>query len=382
METFQYQKSERYFAQCHQGFEELVATELKELGARQIKPGFRGVYFCANQSVMYAVNYQSRLIIRVLAPLFSFSCRDREDLYQGGKKILWDKLFSSRHTFGIFANVSNNENINHSRFASQCLKDAIADYFRSRTGKRPSVDRKNPDVWINLHIEGKFAVISLDTSGGSLHRRGYRKMTIEAPMTETLAAAVVAMSGWKGEKSLYDPMCGSGTLLCEALMAYCRIPSGYLKSEFGFRFLPDFNKNLWRKTRSQANGQIKELPTGLIAGSDIDKKAFDAARTNCPLLPDGDMIKISRRDFRNIEGLENRIILCNPPYGIRLKTEEDLKGLYRDFGDFLKQRCKGSEVYIFFGNREMIKHIGLRPTWKKILGSAGLDGRLIKYAMY
>lgn len=201
-------------------------------------------------------------------------------------------------------------------------------------------------------------------------------------MAETLAAAMVAISGWTGDKPLYDPMCGSGTILCEALMSYCRIPSGYLKGEFGFRFLPDFKKDVWRSVRSKANGNIRELPSGLIAGSDIDPAAFDAARENCPLLPDGDVIKISRKDFRDIPGLENRMILCNPPYGIRLKSEGDLGQLYKDFGDFLKQSCKGSEVFIFFGNREMIKHIGLKPAWKKPLGSAGLDGRVVKYEMY
>ena len=163
---FQYQKTNQYFAQCHTGFEDGVVEELRELGARNIKPGFRGVYFTANQPVLYGVNYNARLIIRVLAPLVSFSCKDRDDLYQHGRSVEWNKIFSTGNTFGIFANVSGNPGLSHSQFAAQCLKDAVADYFRTRSGKRPNVDLTNPDVWISLFINRTSATISLDTSGG------------------------------------------------------------------------------------------------------------------------------------------------------------------------------------------------------------------------
>ena len=185
---------------------------------------------------LYRINYQARFITRVLAPLMSFPCRDRDDLYRVGSAIDWAQIFSVDQTFGIFSNVSGNEQITHSNFASLCLKDAVADHFRGKCGRRPDVDRTDPDIWLNLHIEKTHGTISIDTSGGSLHRRGYRSETIAAPMQEILAAAMVALSGWQGEKPLYDPMCGSATLLCEAMMAYCRIPSGYLKKNFGFRF--------------------------------------------------------------------------------------------------------------------------------------------------
>jgi putative N6-adenine-specific DNA methylase len=382
MDLFEYQKTRRYFAQCHQGFEDIVAEELESLGAQKIQPGFRGIYFSAERAVLYSVVYHSRLIIRVLAPLFSFACRDRDDLYKAGRSLEWDTLFSHRNTFAVFANVSGNEHLRHSQFAAQCLKDAVADYFRGRFGKRPNVDREHPDVRLSLYIENTMAVISLDASGSAVHRRGYRQQNVKAPMGETLAAAMVALSSWNGEKPLYDPMCGSGTLLCEALMSYCKIPSGYLKKDFGFRFLPDFKKDIWDEIRAASESGLRNPVPGLISGSDMDPAAFDAALANCSRLPGGDIIRLSRKDFRDIPSLENHVILVNPPYGIRISPEDHLDELYKDFGDFLKNRCKGSEVYIFFGNREMIKKIGLRPSWKKPMKNAGLDGRVVRYDLY
>jgi 23S rRNA (guanine2445-N2)-methyltransferase len=382
MRTYLYQKTKRYFAQIPGGLEALAENELKDLGADQITPGFRGVQFSADPSVLYRINYEARLLTRVLAPLISFPCRTREDIYRAGMSIDWPAFFSLRNTLGIFANVSGNPQIRHSNFAALCLKDAVADFFRNRHGHRPDVDRKNPDIWLNLHIEKTDATISLDTSGGSLHRRGYRRDTVEAPMQETLAAAMVALSGWNGEKPLYDPMCGSGTLLCEAMMKICRIPSGILKKDFGFRFLPDFDRNLWDRVKTAADKRIEKLLPGLVGGSDIDRMAVKAARTNCRILPFGGMIDLSQKDYRKIPALDNKVILCNPPYGIRLNKEADLGEFYKTLGDFLKQRCIGSEAYIYFGNRELLKSIGLKPSWKKPVRNAGLDGRVVKYDLY
>ena len=246
MKPFSYQRSNRYFAQTASGFETLATDEFRALGARQIKSGFRGIHFSADPAHLFAVNYQSRLATRILAPLTSFPCHNRDDLYRAGKAIDWSALFSTDKTFGIFANVSGNAGLTHSKFAALCLKDAVADFFRSRFGRRPDVDKLTPDVWLNLHIDKTRATISLDTSGGSLHRRGYRRESVEAPMQETLAAAIVTISAWNGKRPLIDPMCGSGTLLCEALMRVCRIPAGYLRPRFGFECLPDFNKALWQ----------------------------------------------------------------------------------------------------------------------------------------
>jgi putative N6-adenine-specific DNA methylase len=382
MSLFLYQKKGRYFAQIPGEFETLAAKELESLGAVQLKHGYRGIHFSADKAALYAINYNARLITRVLAPLVKFTCRDREDLYRAGKSIDWTAFFSVRNTFGIFANVSGNSNIRHSKFAALCLKDAVADFFRGKCGSRPDVDGKTPDIWLNLHIEGDQAIINFDTSGGSLHRRGYRRKTVEAPMQETLAAAILALSGWNGERPLYDPMCGSGTLLCEAMMHVCSIPAGFLRNRFGFSFLPDFDEELWRKIKAQSDEKIRCLPKGLITGSDKAGLAVKAANANCRCLPDGGGISILKKNMHELSGIENSLIVCNPPYGIRLKEDTGLEVFYKNLGDFLKKRCKGSHVYLFFGNRDMIKKIGLKPAWKKPLRNAGLDGRVVKYEMF
>ncbi len=380
--TYEYRKNNRYFAQVSSGLESIAEDELVALGAKDIQPGVRGLHFSADKATLYLVNYKSRLLSRVLAPLVSFTCRDREDLYRAGRSIQWDRLFSEDNTFAIFSNVSGNENLRHSKFAALCLKDAAADFFRGKFGKRPDVDVLDPDVSINLHIQEQSGTIGLDVSGGALHRRGYRLESVAAPMRETIAAAVVAFSGWNGVRPLYDPMCGSGTLLCEALMKARNIPAGYLRKNFGFRFLPDFDAKLWEKIKKETDAKISKPVPGLVSGSDADIGAVKATRANLNAIPGGDSVRVERSDFRKISGLGNTTILCNPPYGVRLKDESGLDSLYKDFGDFLKQRCKGSQAFVYFGNREMIKKIGLRTTWKKELKNANLDGRLAKYELF
>jgi len=381
MASFQYQKTHTYFCQTPGGLEGLAAAELKHLGCGSIRKAFRGLHFKADTATLYSVNYQARLISRVLAPLASFQCRNRDDLYRAARSINWSTCFTVNNTFGIFANVSGNPNLRHSKFAALCLKDGVADYFRDRFGKRPDVDRRAPGVWLNLHVEKERGTISLDTSGGSLHRRGYREASVDAPIQEIVAAAVVALSGWDGRRPLYDPMCGSGTLLCEAALSASRTPAGYLRKHFGFRFLPDFDRKLWNDVKTRADQGITAMPAGLVAGSDVARNAVKASRINSNKLPHGDQISITRSDFRDLKGLENKVILCNPPYGIRL-GDKDLQQFYRSFGDFLKQRCKGSQAFVYFGNREMLKNMGLKPSWKKPLRNAGLDGRLAKYELY
>jgi putative N6-adenine-specific DNA methylase len=379
---FVYEKHRRFFAQVPDGVEDLAIREIEKLGGREIEPDFRGVRFSATPSAMYRINYCARLLTRVLAPLASFRCNDRDDLYNEGKRIDWQRLFSVRDTFGIFSTGANNPNLRNSKFAALCLKDAVADYFRSKGGRRPNVHKTEPDVWLNLHIEGQRATVNLDISGGSLHRRGYRQRTVQAPLQETLAAAMVAFSDWRGDRPLYDPMCGSATLLCEALMHAAHIPAGYLKPKFGFRFLPDHDEDLWLHVKKSADDAITPLARGLVSGSDLDPLAVMASNVNRRVLPGGDSVQIFRKDFQELGGLENSVILCNPPYGIRMRGGEDLSAFYRSFGDFLKRRCTGSEAYVFFGNREMIKHIGLRPDWKKPIRNAGLDARIAKYVLY
>jgi len=378
---FEYQQTNQYFAQVAGGLEELGAEELSQLNALNIQPVFRGMFFEADKAALYRINYSSRFLTRILAPLIRFQCFHTDSLYQRAKAICWADLFTVDHTVAIFANVSHSR-ITHSQYAALRLKDAIVDHFREQLGRRPNVEKINPDIWINLHIENNRATISLDTSGGSLHRRGYRKETVEAPMQETVAAAIIRYAECDGSMPIYDPFCGSGTLLSEALMVYCHIPAGYLRKQFGFEVLPDFEKETWQSVKQQADHHVRELPEGLISGSDISAKAVKAARANFQCLPDGNKIKLSAIDFQNIENLTDCIIVCNPPYGIRLGKKQDLGKFYKAFGDFLKQRCQGSTAYIYFGNREHLKYIGLKPTWKKPLENGGLDGRLAKFEIY
>jgi putative N6-adenine-specific DNA methylase len=376
-----YQQNRRYFAQVAQGLEEAAAAEVKPLGASQIRPVYRGIYFEAEKPALYRINYQSQLLTRVIAPLEVFACHTTEVLYRRTRSLPWREFLNPEQTLAVFANVANSR-IRHSQYAALCVKDAIVDYFREECGRRPSVERIDPDLWVSLFIENDRAVIGIDTSGGSLHRRGYRRVALEAPMQETLAAAVIRISGWDGSRPLYDPMCGSGTLLAEALIRHGRIPAGCLRPRFGFERLPDFDPALWASVKAAGDRRMRPLPPGLVAGSDIAGEAVAAAHANLGRLPHGSGVSVSRMDFRRLEGLPDRVIVCNPPYGIRLRGGGTISDLCRALGDFLKQRCKGSSAFIYFGDREMLKHIGLRPAWKQPLGTGGLDGRLARFDLF
>ncbi|HPY75597.1 MAG TPA: THUMP domain-containing protein [Planctomycetota bacterium] len=378
---YQYQETERYFAQVAPDMQTFVVDELQEAGVEDIKPVYLGVYFKATQKQLYILNYTSRMIIRILAPLIEFPCKDPDELYEQVKKIEWKDFLSLDNTLAVFATLANSD-MKHTQYASRRVKDAVVDWFREKFGRRPNVDPKNPDLWLNVHIENNKALLSVDTSGGSLHRRGYRKQQGYAPMQETLAAAIVKMSGWDGSTPLYDPMCGSGTLLFEAMMKYCNIPSAYLREHFGFYQLPDFNRSVWDKVRKDANNHMKKLPYGLISGSDISPKAIQVARDNAKNLPYSQSIRLEVKDFNQIHSLKNTTIITNPPYGIRLGETEEVKILFKQFGDFLKQKCTDSNAFIYFGEREFLKEIHLRSTWKKTLANAGLDGRLAKFELY
>ncbi|UCD51247.1 MAG: class I SAM-dependent RNA methyltransferase [Phycisphaerales bacterium] len=378
---YAYQKNNCYFAQIAAGLEPLAQQELKRLGAKKIQPGFRGLYFTAEKETLYRVNYQSRLIQKIIAPLELLDCHSTKYLYKRAKAIDWTDFLSLTRTFAIVSNVSNSH-IRHSKYAALCLKDAIVDFFTESVGKRPNVDTKDPDVWLNLYIHNNRAVIGLEVSGGSLHKRGYRVVGHEAPIQETVAAAMLELAEWNGERPLYDPMCGSGTLLCEAVMRYCRIPAGYFRRQFGFEALPDFDPALWQSVKAEADSQIRPLPPDLVAGSDISVKALEAATANLAQLPQGADVKLKAIDFRNIKALENTVIISNPPHGLRLQKTEGMEAFCKDLGDFLKQHCQGSTAYLYFGDRTWIKHIGLRTTWKKPLASGGLDGRLIKLEIF
>ena len=271
--------------------------------------------------------------------------------------------------------------IRNSAFAGMRTKDALVDRLRERTGARPSVDRRDPDLRIDVHVREENGTISIDTSGDSLHRRGYRTDTVQAPIQETLAAAILEIAEWNGERPLIDPMCGSGTFLAEGLMRATKTPAGFFRRHFGLFHLPDFESDLWNEILDEAEAQIRE-PEVEIQGSDLDKRVVASARRNLGHLPHGRMVRVFRSDFRDHPPIRDALVVCNPPYGVRLKAGEDLSGFYRDFGDFLKQKCTGCSAFVYFGERAWLKSIGLRPEWKRPLMNGGLDGRLARFELY
>lgn len=370
-----------FFAQVPGMMEKLCEEELLELGASDTRVSYRGVYFSADKSILYKINYTSRLLSRVLAPLKSFKCHNTDILYRNASEIKWEDFLSVEKTFSITASVAKS-NINNSLFASQRLKDAIADYFRNKYNQRPSVDTANPDVRFNLHIEKDEAVISLDTSGESLHKRGYRLLAGEAPMQETLAAAIIRLSKWDGENLLWDPMCGSGTILCEALMHYCRIPAQKLRKKFGFFNLPDFDEELWKEIKQEEDSKIRPLPKGIISGSDKSQKILDVAKDNLSRLPYSSMVELKCHPFQHKNSFENGTIITNPPYGIRLGNIDDVKILYNELGDFLKTKCKGTSAFIYTGDPELRKSIGLRTSRRVPLVNGKLEGVLLQIESY
>ncbi len=378
---FEYQTTGRYFGMIAEDLKELGEKELLDLGATELSDAYRGVFFKCSFDTLCRINYQSRFFSRIMAPLITFDCHSDSYLHSTAKSIDWSQFLTPASTFAVFASV-HNSNISHSKFAALRLKDAIADRFMEKHGRRPNVDTKNPDLWIGLRIHNNRAYVRIDTSGGALHRRGYRRQSVEAPMQETLAAAIVELTEWDGTTPLYDPFCGSGTILCEAMMKYCRIPSGYLRRKFGFERLPEFDRKRWKELRSEINSGIRELPKGLINGSDISGGVIKVARCNCRLLPQGDRIVLKETAYQKIEELRGQTIITNPPYGLRLEDKMNMKVFMKEFGDFLKQRCTESTAWVYFGKRELIKRVGLRTSQKILLHNGKLDGRLVRYEMY
>lgn len=375
---YAYQQNHIYTAQVADGLEPMLLEELAELGVTQCTPGFRFVRFRADLDTLYRVLYRSRLATRVLAPLLHFPCASDNALYAAARGIRWTDFLRPDRTFAVFANVSASA-IGHSQYAALKLKDAVVDWFRDHGGQRPNVDPKNPDLWLHLHLRENKATLSLDLSGGSLHRRGYRSLSVDAPMQETVAAAIIRFSAWNGQTSLVDPFCGSGTILCEALMHAAQIPAGFLRRNFGIHYLPEFNARAWQTVLTEYKPQSTPVP---LRGSDLDPRAVEATRANLALLPGGEEVIVGRRDFFERNDFGHTTIVCNPPYGLRLNTDQDMSAWYKRLGDHLKQRCSNSTAYIYFGDRSWLKFIGLRPEWKKPLKNGGLDGRLAKFQIY
>jgi putative N6-adenine-specific DNA methylase len=374
---FEYEKFNKFYAQAAGETEEICAEELRNLGATNVTPAYRGVSFEASKETLYRINYCSRLAVRILAPILTFDCHSAKYLTKTALNVDWDKLLKINQTFAISASVGDS-NITHSLYASLCLKDGIADWFTAKYKRRPNVDVENPDVHFHLRIYRNRAIISVDTSGIALHKRGYRVKSVFAPMQETLAAAMVNLADWDKKTPIWDPMCGSGTILAELLMLYCNIPAQFLRNNFGFENLPDFDDEVWAKVKKDADEKITDLPGGLIFGSDKDPNALRAAQKNLAMLPNSQKISLKVADFDEKESFSNGIIITNPPYGLRLGEKEEAAKLYENFGNFLKKRCNGSSAFVYIGDPALKKAFGLKPSFGKKLINGSLEGLFLK----
>jgi putative N6-adenine-specific DNA methylase len=380
---FEYVKHRRFFASCSRGLEPLLVDELRELGAEPDGPGVRGVSFKADTATLYRVVYATRLASRVLAPLLTFDCHSDKYLYKTARRIDWDHLLDPDRTFVIDASVSESH-IDHSQFAAQRLKDAVCDHFREKTGQRPSVEKRTPDLRIYLHLRRNRAVIGIDVGGGALHRRGYRTEPVGAPLQETLAAAVVRLSGWDAERPLHDPMCGSGTLLAEAVLHATRRPSAWLRAEGKppWGALPDFDAVIWKTVKADLDGAVRELRENLVSGADADMAAVRAARKNLDNVPGGGGVSIGRRDARELTLEEPAIVLVNPPYGVRLGERREVEALYKAFGDALKRRCTRTTAFVLCGDVKLVGSLGLKPSNRTALWNGGIECRLARLDLY
>ena len=374
------------FVSCAPALEPLLAEELKNLGiaSSAVHAGYRGVTVHQwDDKTIYKINYASRLASRVWLPLSSFRCPERRSLYRHAMEINWSRYIKPGWTFAIDAHVHHKE-LRNSLFAAQVLKDAICDQLRHNTGKRPSIDVQQPDVQLGLFIQHNRAVISFDTSGTPLHKRGYRQETVEAPIQETLAAALLMLASYNENSIFLDPCCGSGTLLIEAALIASHTPPGYLRSKWGFMRLPEFDSGEWLKVRNQVDAARTPLLSQRIFGIDRAQSAVRAAKINLKAAGFHQQIFVEQGDFREYHSsIPPNLIIANPPHGKRLEEEEQLRPLYRALGQFIKQECiKPGRGFVFTSNMELTKEVGLTAAKRHVLSQSGLEARLLEFDVF
>ncbi len=377
----------RYFATTARGLEPLVAQELQQLGAEAVEPGFAGVRFAGDRALLYRVNLWGRIPFRVLLNLAERGCRDAQQLYGAVQTVDWASYLAPEQTFAVRA-TGKSRQLNHSHFTALQVKNAIVDQQRQQFGERSSIDTEDPDVRINVHISGdgpgraSRATISLDSTGESLHRRGYRPAMGQAPLKETLAAALLQLAAWTPDQPFLDPLCGSGTLPIEAArQALCIAPG--LDRNFAFERWPDFDAELWQQQREQAQQQRRNSLEAPIVGSDGDDEVIQQAQGNAERAEVEDCITLRQQALSDLTPpADHGIIICNPPYGERIGEAEALEPFYKQLGDVLKQRCQGWTAYVLCGNLALAKKIGLRPSRRIPVSNGGIDCRLLRYELY
>lgn len=372
----------QYYAKVAQGLETIAAQELESLGAQNISPEFTGVSFTGDKTLLYRVNLWARTIFRVLVPIAQVRCVNREVLYKEIKKIPWQQYFSPKNTLAVHC-TGTNEKLKHTHYTALQIKDAITEQQIEKFRYRSNIDTKNPQIFINGHIEYNNCILSLDSSGSSLHQRGYRLAMGFAPLKETLAAALLEMAEYSPDLPFLDPLCGSGTLPLEASLKALNIAPGLFKNQFSFMNWRDFNKSIWQDLLIEAkNSQLTELKS-IIIGSDKDLEVLSQARNNAKKCGVGDKIRFIQTDLSNLEPpAEKGIIICNPPYGERLGEVEKLGEFYKMLGDIFKQRFTGWTAFILTGNKQLSKQVGLRTSGRIPVYNGPIACTLLKYELY
>lgn len=362
------------------GLEETLARELRNLGAIDVRPGVRSVSFEGDIGFMYKANLSLRTAVKIIKPIQHFEVKDEADLYKKVYDMDWGKYLSPDDTFAIDATVFS-EKFTHSLYIAQKTKDAIADKFRDSQGRRPSVDLDNPDLRINIHIHKDHCNVSLDSSGASLHHRGYRTATNIAPINEVLAAGLLLLSGWDGQCDFLDPMCGSGTIAIEAAMIACNIPANINRNGFAFEKWRDFDRALFEKIHESCLNKVREFRFQ-ISGYDKAPSAVQKATENVANANLSDYVRIEQRNFflTQKESEKHLHMLFNPPYGERLPVE--IEEFYTHIGNTLKRGYPGTEAWLITSNLEALKFVGLRPSRKIKVFNSHLESRLVKYAIY
>lgn len=366
-------------AKTFMGLEPVLAKELTQLGANEVQIGRRMVSFMGDKEMMYRANFQLHTAIRILKPIKHFKALSADDVYREVQKIDWSEYIGLDKTFAVDSVVFSEE-FRHSKFVAYKVKDAIVDQFREKTGKRPNISVANPDIRLNIHIAEDKCTLSLDSSGESLHRRGYRQESVEAPLNEVLAAGMILMTGWQGETDFIDPMCGSGTLLVEAALIAHNMAPGLFRKEYAFEKWPDFDSDLFDRIYNDDSSE-REF-THHIYGYDVDIKAVNTARLNvraAGLLND---ITVEEADFKNFtQPKEKSIIVTNPPYGERISTP-DLLGTYKMIGERLKHQFLNNDAWILSYREECFDQIGLKPSIKISVYNGSLECEFRKYQIF
>lgn len=362
------------------GFEEILAKELQLLGAQEVEIGTRAVSFKGDKGFMYKANLSLRTALKILKPIYHFRAFNDQSLYKGIQGIDWSKYLEANQTFVIDSTI-HSDHFKHSQFVSQKAKDAIVDQFRDKTGQRPSIDKDFPDLRINIHIDRDQCSVSLDTSGASLHQRGYRVLTNIAPINEVLAAGMLLLSGWNGESDFLDPMCGSGTILAEAAMIACNIPANINRKEFAFEKWNDWDNDLFDQIIDALMKRTREFRY-TIKGYDKAPSAVSKAIDNIRNANLDEFVTIEQKNFFDTKKETSGPLhmVFNPPYGERLDI--DLERFYREMGDTMKQNYPGTHAWFITANLEALKFVGLKPSRKIKLFNGSLEARFVKYEMY